>query len=321
VAERAEALAPRAWMFNFTNPAGLVAQGLHRAGFPRAVGICDSANTAQHAVAAWLNEPVDRVKTEVFGLNHLSWARSARVAGHDRLPELLADDGFVAATHLRLFGPEWVRRTGLFANEYLYYYDFRDHALRDILAAEETRGEQIARMSEALFASLAGRPGAQMMAAYNAYHRERDAGYLAHQGAQAEQDAAGGAAVGGYAGVALRTLLAVHADRPLRIALNVPNGASIAGLAADDVVEVTCTVDRRGPQPIAIGEMPPGPRALVFAVKTYERLAIEAIEARSRARAVEALVAHPLVGSVSLATALVEGYLRAHAETVGTWGP
>lgn len=72
LATRAEALAPKAWTFNFTNPAGMVAQALYDAGLRRIVGICDSANTGQREVACYLSVPADEVKTEVFGLNSLS---------------------------------------------------------------------------------------------------------------------------------------------------------------------------------------------------------------------------------------------------------
>jgi 6-phospho-beta-glucosidase len=51
-AEMIRELSPQAWLFNFTNPAGLVTQALCDAGHPRVVGICDGANLAQHAVAA-----------------------------------------------------------------------------------------------------------------------------------------------------------------------------------------------------------------------------------------------------------------------------
>ena len=50
-----EDLSPGAWIINFTNPAGLVTQALRDAGFERVIGICDSANNAQKAVAKWHN--------------------------------------------------------------------------------------------------------------------------------------------------------------------------------------------------------------------------------------------------------------------------
>jgi 6-phospho-beta-glucosidase len=55
------------------------------------------------------------------------------------------------------------------------------------------------------------------------------------------------------------------------------------------------------------------------AVKRYERLASQAILNRDRALAIESLLAHPLVGSYSLARTLVDEYLEAHKAFVGEW--
>lgn len=332
IAQRAEALAPRAWTFNFTNPAGLVAQALLAAGYPRVIGICDSANTAQQDIARWVKRPVDEVKTEVFGLNHLSWARSATVEGRDVLPELLADDAFINDTHLRFFDADLVRRIGMFLNEYLYYYYYRDVAVKRIQAEELTRGEEVEMLNRELFPTLRGLPPGEALRAYDAYNQRRSASYMAY----AETDEAlreershptentksphhEQADVAGYAGVALRTGLALTQDRPLRIALNVPNDGAINGFAPDDVVEVTCNVDGRGVQPITIGDVPEAQYLLMRAVKRYERLAVDAILQRDRILAIEALAAHPLVGSYALAERLLDGCLEAHRETVGWW--
>jgi 6-phospho-beta-glucosidase len=125
--------------------------------------------------------------------------------------------------------------------------------------------------------------------------------------------------VGGYAGVALRTALALMTDHPLRIGLNVPNAGALDGLQVDDVVEVTCVVDGQGIHPVTMGSLPEDPYLLIRAVKRYERLAVLAILERDRELAVDALVAHPLVGSYVLARDLVNAYLEAHRQYVGEW--
>lgn len=332
IAGRAEVLAPRAWTFNFTNPAGLVTQAMRDSGFQRVVGICDSANTAQHEIARWLGRESTAVKTEVFGLNHLSWARRATVHGRDVLPELLADQDFVNDTHLRFFGSDLVQRIGMFPNEYLFYFYFRDVALARIKAEELTRGEEIQMLNQQLFATLADCAPDKLLHEYEAYNRRRSASYMAYAEsdenlrAQRTNPAADTAPVhhpqdevGGYAGVALRTGLALMKDRPLRIGLNVPNDGALDGLQVDDVVEVTCVVDGRGIRPVPMGSLPEDPYLLIRAVKRYERLAVRAILERDRALAVDALVAHPLVGSYALARELVDAYLEAHRQYVGEW--
>src|SRR6185295_10982868 len=72
-AELLEQISPGAWLYSFTNPAGLVTQALRDRGFSRTIGICDGANVGHHAVADWLGVEDRQLRAEVFGLNHLSW--------------------------------------------------------------------------------------------------------------------------------------------------------------------------------------------------------------------------------------------------------
>jgi 6-phospho-beta-glucosidase len=323
-ARRLRDISPDAWLFNFTNPAGLVTQALSDAGFDRCVGICDSANGAQSAVAKWLGVDEQAVETDVFGLNHLSFSREARVDGRDRLPEALADDDFLAGTALRVFEPAVVRRHGMWINEYLYYYYYADRAVAD-LKAGETRGEEVQALNRALMARLSEidvrRNPAAALEAYFAYEHQRSATYMQHAN-HGEVD--GGEPAGepdgeGYAGVALGLIEALEGGPAIRTGLNVRNDGAIAGLRDGDVVEVSCRVDASGIHPVPVGAMPEAQAYLVQSVKHYERLTVEAVRERSRELAVEALVAHPLVLSYSRAEPLVENYLAAHRDYVGEW--
>jgi 6-phospho-beta-glucosidase len=135
----------------------------------------------------------------------------------------------------------------------------------------------------------------------------------------------------GYAGVALGIIEALETGEPLYTALNVPNAGAITGMAPGDVVEVSCRVDAGGIQTLPVGEAPAPQLDLMQAVKDYERLTVEAVRTRSRRAAVEALMAHPLVGAhplmgahprmgaASRARDLVDKYLAAHAAYVGEW--
>ena len=326
-------LSPGAWMFNFTNPAGLVAQALHDAGFTRAVGICDGANLAQHAVARWLGLPVPDVRTEVYGLNHLSWARRAWVNGQDVLPDLLQNPAFIAASELRVFEPELVQQFGEFLNEYLFYYYYAEQAVESIQGDERTRGEEIVELNNTLLATLRSldleREPERALKTYYAYNERRGATYMYYARPDApdmdeadhhdyQSDATGDEGEG-YAGVALDIVEAFESQEPLHIALNVPNAGAITCMRPDDVVEVSCIVDRHGIFPLPVGAVPESQELLMRAVKRYERLTVDAVRTRSRATAALALMAHPLVLSYSRAKVLVDDYLIAHAPYVGEW--
>ena len=317
-------LCPDAWLINFTNPAGLVTQALRDAGFHRSVGICDSANSAQHAVAKWMRRPEGDVTTELFGLNHLSFTTTALVDGEDVLPKALADDRFLDTTQQRVFERDVVRRHGMWLNEYLYYFYYAEKAVAALVGGA-TRGEEIHAMDAALFLRLRAidlvRDADQALDIYFDYERRRSGSYMRSANRpDASADQASEPDSGeGYAGVALSIIEALEGGPAIRTGLNVPNEGAIADLRANDVVEVSCVVDRTGIRPLPFGTMPERQSYLVQSVKNYERLAVEAVQHRDRAIAVEALVAHPLVLSYSRAKPLVERYLDAHAAYVGQW--
>ena len=70
--------APDAWIFNFTNPSGLVTQALRSAGYDKIIGICDAPSSTKFRMARDLGVEEDDLYVEFFGLNHLSWIRSVK---------------------------------------------------------------------------------------------------------------------------------------------------------------------------------------------------------------------------------------------------
>ncbi|MDD9956274.1 MAG: hypothetical protein OXP68_08655 [Anaerolineaceae bacterium] len=318
--------APGAWLFNFTNPAGLVAQVLHDAGMKRVVGICDSANKARNETSRFLGVPQDRLRHEVYGLNHLSWTRSVRIdegdGGEEMLSALLGDEKFVQATHMKIFSPGLRAEEKVFLNEYLHYFYHRDEVLAQLLQEKETRGEQVLRLTEQLLRKLRATSDVDVqLAIWQEIMDQRSKSYMAHArgGADRKKQEAVGEDDEGYAAVALGCVEAIARDEPAWTGLNVPNKGAIAGMDADDVVEVSCRVDGRGPVPAPIGDVPERHLALMRSVKVYERLASRAILQRSRSLAVQALSAHPLLGSWPLAEKLFDAFYQAQRDFVGTW--
>ena len=90
--------------------------------------------------------------------------------------------------------------------------------------------------------------------------------------------------------------------------LNTANRSALPALDARAVVEVPAVVGRAGPQPLAVGPVPPHAGALVALMKDVERTTIEAALTGSRALAVRALALHPLVPSVAVAREIFDGY-------------
>jgi 6-phospho-beta-glucosidase len=118
----------------------------------------------------------------------------------------------------------------------------------------------------------------------------------------------------GYHRIAVDAIRALCASQPSRMVLNVPNQGAIEDLAPEDVIEVPCMVDRLGPRPLPIGQLPATVRGLVTAVKMYERLAIEAATRETPGLAAFALSANPIVGDWDGARSFVEKLDRQHPE-------
>jgi 6-phospho-beta-glucosidase len=316
-------LCPEAWLVNFANPAGLLAEAAIRiGGWERTVGICDAPQGMWRVAAALLGVPADTLFLDYFGLNHLGWVRAIVVNGRDHLPhfiEMIRRGGGMPGLP---FVAEFIAALGLIPNEYLYYYYHAAQAVHNILRAGQTRGEQIAGLNRELFAELARlqRTGDLdgMARTYRAYLSHRGETYMAGETAGAH-DLAGldpavlQAMVGeGYAGVALDLIESLAGTGPRQMILNVPNRGAIHKMDAEDVVEVPAYVGTGEVRPLAVGQVPEGPLGLMKQIKEYERLTIAAATEGSYARAAQALTVHPLVRDYSTAIAILDGYREQH---------
>ncbi|MEO3935206.1 6-phospho-beta-glucosidase [Dermatophilaceae bacterium Soc4.6] len=308
IAQRVRALAPDAWVINFTNPAGLVTEAMQTVLGQRVVGICDSPIGLGRRAAGALGLDPSRTSFGYAGLNHLGWLRTLTHEGVDVLPQLLASPERLLTTEEgRLFGPDWLQTLGAIPNEYLHYYYSTREALASITGGPQTRGEFLLSQQQAFYAEVAARPR-EAYAVWRRTRDERDATYMAEARADGEERDAADVAGGGYEGVALDIMAAIARGERAAMILNVRNGSTLAGLPPDAVVEVPCTVDADGPHPLATAPLTGHQLGLVAQVKAVEQLVIAAATTRSRSLALQAFALHPLVDSVAVAGQLLAGY-------------
>jgi 6-phospho-beta-glucosidase len=314
IARRVAALAPDAWVINFTNPAGLVTEAMSRILGDRVIGICDSPVGLGRRVARVLGADPGTAWIDYVGLNHLGWLRGLRVGGRDELPRLLADTQALGSFEEgRLFGPDWLRSLGAIPNEYLHYYYFNRETVRAYQEAKQTRGAFLKEQQDSFYEEMK-KPGTPALDTWHRTLAEREATYMA-----ANREAAGvgerdedDLESGGYEKVALALMRAVARDERTTLILNVRNRSTLSVLDADAVIEVPCFVDANGAHPVAVAPLPYHAVGLVTSVKAVEREVLAAAESGSRARAVKAFALHPLVDSVTVARRLVDAYRAEH---------
>lgn len=291
VLELAEETAKRgakgAWFVDFTNPVGIVTQALLDDGH-RALGLCNVAIWVQRRIGHYLGVDPDRVELEHVGLNHLTWVRSARVDGEDRLPELLGR-----------FGPEMELETGVpqgllellgaLPSSYLHYYYCLAEEVAHQSAPDYRPRAQVVQELESRLLSKYRDP------ALNEKPEE-----LSHRGGAF------------YSEAAVRLMASLNADSGDVQVVDVRNDGVVPELPRDAVVEVPARVTSAGAQPLEQRPLPPEMLGLVEHAKNYERLAVEAARSGSRRLVTRALLANPLVGSYPAAEELTGALLEAN---------
>ena len=318
---------PGVKVFNFTNPAGLVSQALRDKGYDFTFGICDAPSSMLHMIADHKNVAPERIRGEIYGLNHLSFFSSITLDGREIIDELIADDGAYAHTDMRYFDKALLQKKRLVPNEYLYYYYSREKAVANILNAKETRGEQIARINKLMMAALSDvdieNDFDAALAIFDRYYGMRENSYMASEtGVRRDKEwrfDPFSEDFGGYASVALKYIEIAQSGTSGAMILCAPNNGALAILEDSDVVETTCDITPQGVFPHRFTDCDDDALELIRRMKRYERMAAEAILTKNRDLAVSALMLHPLVESYSLAVQLVNSYIELNKRFCGEW--
>ena len=285
-----------AWIVDFTNPVGIVMQALLDEGH-HAIGLCNSAMGFQRQIARLLDVDPSRVALEHVGLNHLTWERAAKVDGVDRLPALIATSADQIGKEIGI-PAELIRILGAIPSYYLRYFYLTDEVLRDqVSGATRSRAEEVMAIE------------AKLLEMY------RDPG-LDSKPKLLEQR--GGAY---YSEAAAQLIASLHAGTGDEQVVDIKNGGALPDLPADAVVEIPARIERDGAHPQPLAALPPEMLGLVQQVKAYERLTVRAAIHGDRKAALKALIANPLVGRYSVASALLDALLEANRKHLSRFFP
>ena len=327
-ARRVAELAPQAWLINFTNPVGIMAEAFIREGVSdRCIGVCDTPREQFVHIAKALGIPFGKASFDYLGLNHLGWVRSVLVDGRDVLPEMLTlDEALDRAYHAPLFSKSFLRSLGLLPTEYLFYYYSTQEAYLRTAASGNTRGGLIQELENGLMRSVAeaGSDETEILDAYDLYLASRNASYMAIETGEPFAKGAVEAArdelyqsAAGYERIALDVMSAIHNDELTVMPVDVANRGAIQDLESETAVEVPCAIDSNGARPMAAGRLPEQVRELLLRVKEFEGITVDAALQGSRSLAIDALTANPLVERRELAESLVDAYRHAHSRWLG----
>lgn len=278
-----ERVAPRARIFNYTNPINIVSEAVtHHTDVP-IYSFCEGPWDFAAATATAADLDPERLDTVMVGLNHGCWSVRHLYDGEDVMPllreayERKSRDGSISTTRLRLLKLA-VQMNSIPADYFQYYY-FKDEILAELQAKPTTRAQDI----------MASVPD------YWQHYRE--------QAALADPQLDPKRSRGGIheLELAIDGMDAIFNDRGAVLPVNVPNQGALPDFPDDRVVEMRGLLDRHGVNRLADGRLPGHVVGLVKALAEYQALAAEAAWCGRRIDAVRALAGNPLVMSLDKA--------------------
>ena len=291
IARTIAAVAPGAFILNYTNPSGIVTEAVLNHTDAKLLGLCSSIPLLQHRLKQLLAERFGAVEIASVGLNHLGFIHQITAGGEDVTRAAIDHLHAGHAAHDGMFASALKIAPLLGAIPVEKYGDLYFHRRAEFEAtagAEQTRAQAVMDIEAQVLAEAAD-PAVDVKPPA-----------LTRRGGE------------GYSGVTFDTLDAILNDRGAKIVMSALNNGAVAGLPDNVAVETVCRVDARGARALPVGEIALPYRGLVQAVKAHESLTVQAAVTRSRDVALQALLAHPLVGDIDIAEPMLDELLSAH---------
>ncbi|MDR1669803.1 MAG: 6-phospho-beta-glucosidase [Oscillospiraceae bacterium] len=279
--------APGAWLINFSNPSGIIAEAVLNHTALNMVGLCNCPVNMLREVADSLGST--GFSYEYVGLNHLSWITSVVRDGEDVVAALSGKAGASMKNVPEIeYDDALLRAVPYIPSSYLSYFYTRDQQLQKCLKAEKTRGEICLELDEKLMRQYA-EPDLRVK--------------------PPELSQRGGAL---YSTAAVSAADAILNGKDEIHVVTAKNNGAVPFMDDSDVVEVKCMLGKGGvtPQPVRVyNDYIAG---LMRAVKAYEKLTVKAAVNGDSDAALAALMAHPLIGDYDRAAPMLSEMLEAN---------
>jgi len=296
VAKTMERLAPDAWLINFSNPSGIIAETILNHSSVKMMGLCNGPIGMIREAKNKLPEDTKEFDYDFVGLNHLCWLTGIYADGVEILQKHLgrADSSQIGATSFKNipespYSPELLQVMKGIPIGYLNYYYFRDESVKKCQNAEKTRGEVCVGIED------------ELLRLYQDTSIKEKPDVLNQRGGAL------------YSEAAVSLIDAIENDKNEVHVVDVKNNGTYPFLAYDDVVETKCVINKDGATPIPLRNYHNTHiTGLVQAVKAYEKLTVKAGLEGDRTAALSALLVHPLIGDYNRAKPLLDEMLEAN---------
>lgn len=306
-AEDMQAVCPRAWFLNYTNPMAMLSGFLQRYTDVKTVGLCHSVQVCTRSLLKTL-EMTDEVTgpftEKIAGINHMAWLLELRdAAGNDLYPEIRRRAAAVLenpteAAKNNLVRLDYIRRFGYYCTE-----SSEHNAEYNNLYIKSKYPELIERYHIPL--DEYPRRCVKQIADWNAKKEEYIAGNVTHTRSRE---------------YASHIMEAMVTGAPYEIGGNVLNRGLITNLPHNACVEVPCLVNKQGILPTVVGDLPEICAAMNRTNINVQLLTIEAAVTRKKEAVYQAAMLDPHTSSelsIDDIVAMCNDLFEAH----GDWLP
>ncbi len=294
LAKTIETLAPDAWLINFSNPSGLLAETLLNHTNVKTIGLCNNPVNMIRDAKKRLPEQTKHFDYDYVGLNHLSWMTAIYADGIEILQEQLKSNASVStAKNIPQIEYEdsLLQASGGLPCAYLSYFYHRESMLKKLTESETSRGEECKKIE------------------FELLEQYKDSAIM-EKPVQLEKR--GGSL---YSEAAISLIDAMENDKNEIHVVNTKNMGAFSFMGPDDVVECKCRVGKNSVIPIPFtGVVNEHMIGLMKIIKSYEKLAVVAGLNGDRTAALRALLVHPLVGDYGKAKSALDEMLEANKE-------
>ncbi len=295
-----------AWILNYTNPAAIVGYGLKEE-FPNdkyILNICDQPINLINSYAKLINKDAKNMEPRYFGLNHYGWFTNLfDENGVDLLPEIkekILSEGFLPADAEER-DQSWLDTYAMvqdilidndeyLPNTYLQYYLYPEYKFSKM-------NHTVTRANEV----MDGREKRVFKECLNAAQR----GYISDEKVVAND---------AHGQMIIDIAKSIHNNTNDYYIVMVENNGIIANLPDDALVEVTCMLGRRGPQPFNVGKIDTFYKGLIETQYAYEKLTWEAFKEGSYKKALQALILNRTVTDSKKARLILDELIEANKD-------
>jgi len=289
IAKKMEELCPDAWLINFSNPSGMIAEAVLNNTKIKMLGLCNVPINTIDGIKNKMQLP--NAEVEYVGLNHLAWITGIRQDGVDYLQQAI-DEGVNGAVMKNIpafsFSHDLIKTVGAIPTSYLIYYYFKDAQLEKAKTAEKCRGETCMDIEE------------ELLDIYSNSELHVKPELLRKRGGAR------------YSEVAINLVNSIYNDTNDIQVVNCLNNGAIPFMADNDAVEVCARIGKDGAKVIKTNCQNEHIKEYMLMMKAYEKHAVKAALTGDEDEAMRALLINPLVGDYKKAKPCFDELKEAH---------